>query len=414
MPPNILFLHCHDLGRYLGCYGRTLSTPHLDALAAQGVIFTNAFCTAPSCSPSRGSIMTGRLPHANGLMGLVNMGWRLNVDEITLPRLLSEAGYATHLFGIQHESDDSASLGYQHLHRDVDLTYKAPMLADDLAALLHTNLSQPFFISAGFVEPHRRFPKDIELDGDPPEAPWLPDHQVTRREMAGFTSLVQRVDRAVGQILGALEATGRAEDTVVVFTTDHGIDMPRAKGTLYDPGIETALLMRWPNRIAAAHQCHALVSTMDLFPTLAEIAGAPIPRVIHGQSLCPLLFDRQQAHREHVIAEKLHHCCYDPMRAIRTERYKFINNFGALRSIEIPADVDMDVVAAAPHLYRQRRSPIELYNLLNDPWEQHNLAGQPEWREVEGSLAALLRRNMEETADPLLQGYLPMPTILPS
>lgn len=110
--PNVLLIICHDLGRYLGCYGRQpVSTPDLDQLAGEGLRFSQHFCTAPLCSPSRGSIMTGRYPHSNGLMGLVNLGWELPESERTLPQYLKESGYHPVLCGVQHERSDAKSLG---------------------------------------------------------------------------------------------------------------------------------------------------------------------------------------------------------------------------------------------------------------------------------------------------------------
>ena len=120
MQPNILFIITHDTGRYLGCYHKQVKTPNLDRLANEGAIFTNHFCPAPQCSPSRGSIMTGRYPHRNGLIGLAHLGFELNPAEQTLPTLLGKAGYATYLFGVQHESKDPARLGYQYIAEQED------------------------------------------------------------------------------------------------------------------------------------------------------------------------------------------------------------------------------------------------------------------------------------------------------
>lgn len=110
---NVLIVHCHDLGRYLGVYGHPdVSNPRLDQLAAEGILFTRAQATAPLCSPSRGSLFTGRCPHSNGLVGLAHHGWEYRADVRTLPQILSESGYHTALFGMQHETSYPARLGF--------------------------------------------------------------------------------------------------------------------------------------------------------------------------------------------------------------------------------------------------------------------------------------------------------------
>ena len=162
--PNIIFIICHDLGQYLGCYGVKVFTPHLDRLARDGVRFENSFCTAAQCSPSRGSIMTGKSPHANGLMGLAHIGWELNKNGKKLPTFLKEVGYETHLFGVQHESANPESLGYDYVHKSGT---KAKEVADTTIKFLKERMSQgkisPFYISLGFFEPHRPYPNNSSV-----------------------------------------------------------------------------------------------------------------------------------------------------------------------------------------------------------------------------------------------------------
>lgn len=414
--PNILLIVCHDLGRYLSCYGRQpISTPNLDRLAAEGILFTQHFCTCPSCSPSRGSIVTGRYPHSNGLVGLVNNGWELPQSEKTLAQYLQDAGYDTRLVGQQHERkpEDAASLGYDRVIPRGPAGAQAPQLAGEVVKCLAEPHERPFFICMGTSEPHRPFgADDIDEPGDVFMPPFLPRGAVVAREMAGFTNLVQRLDDAVGSVLQALDRKGLAQDTLVIFTTDHGIDMPRAKGTLYDPGIETALLMRWPKRIAAGSNSHQLLSNVDLVPTLLQMLDVHIPDPIQGRSFLPLLDGQDCKPRDAIFAEKTHHCAYDPMRCIRTQRHKYIFNFGKLRPLEIPADVDMDTLASVPHLYTERRPLAELYDLAADPNEQENLAGAPDTAQIEAELHQGLHQWMQETDDPLLEGILPIPKFM--
>jgi len=356
--------------------------------------------------------MTGRYPHVNGLMGLVGLGWELPRSERTLPQYLKDVDYHPVLCGIQHERSEATSLGYSRA-LDTGRSRQAPELAEAAADFLAHEPPEPFFLSLGTVEPHRPFRVE-ELDGDlaADGPPYLPDNTIVRRQMAGFARLVARLDEAAGRILRALDDAGLSENTLVIFTTDHGIDMPRAKGTLYDPGIETALLMRWPGRIPAGSSFDELLSNVDLLPTVLEALGCAVPAGIQGRSFWPLLQGKSYQPREEVFAEKTHHVAYDPMRCIRTATHKYIHNFGPLRHIEIPADVDMDCLAAVPDLVRERRPIYELYDLTSDPLEQTDLAGDAGHAPIEAELQGRLRRWMEETRDPLLEGVMPVPRVL--
>jgi arylsulfatase A-like enzyme len=243
VPPNVVIVVTHDTGRHLGPYGRRVATPSLDRLAAEGVLFEQAFCTAPQCSPSRASLLTGLVPHRHGLIGLAHRGFGLRPDaaQRTLPRLLGHAGYRTHLFGFQHEAVDPHDLGYQqvvqppstgsrsHLCRAV-----APAAADFLAGAP----TEPFFAMVGFEETHRPF-DPVELNDatleDLQVPAFLPDTPVVRRDVADLEGSVREADAAIGQIVAALDRAGLADRTLVVYTTDHGIAFPGAKSTDYAP-----------------------------------------------------------------------------------------------------------------------------------------------------------------------------------
>ena len=273
MPPNIVIVITHDTGRHLGTYGRRVATPSLDRLAAEGVLFEQAFCPAPQCSPSRASLLTGLMPHRHGLIGLAHRGFRLHPDALqrTLPRLLGDAGYRTHLFGFQHEAADPHELGYQqvvqppptgsrpHLCRDV-----APAAAEILAS----RPKEPFFAMVGFEETHRPFePTDTSLD-DIQVLDFLPDTPVVRRDIADLEEAVRQADAAIGQLLTALDRSGLADRTLFIYTTDHGIAFPGAKGTLFDPGIEIGLVARGPGGFSGGRRLPGLASNVDLFPTI--------------------------------------------------------------------------------------------------------------------------------------------------
>lgn len=422
--PHILLITCHDLGRHLGCYGvPTVRTPSLDALAAGGIRLERAFATAPSCSPSRAAIATGRYPHSNGVMGLAHppFDWDLHADERHIAGILRDAGYQTHLFGFQHVTPHPARLGFDELHGFDQLRgcYEPALgapVAERVAALLADPLpDRPLYLEVNLEEPHRPY----DQGGATPDEergvwipPCLPEGAAAREEMAALQGAIRQADRAIGRMLAALDAAGLAGSTLVVFLADHGLAMPRAKCTLYDPGIEVALLLRWPDGgIAGGRTCPHLVSNVDLLPTLLAAAGLPAPGRTQGRSFLPALRGEPFVSRTAVYAEKTFHSYYDPMRAIRSERFKYIRNRETAFAVEVPADVEPGAIFRS-HVERYHGSqhpPAELYDLDADPLEQHNLSGDPHYREIERRLGAQLRTWMVETGDPLLSGPIASP-----
>ena len=356
--PNILLITTHDLETHLGCYGwdPALPSPNLDRLAAEGVRFENHFCTAPYCSPSRGGIITGRYPHVNGLMGLVNLGWDIPDSNAFLPAELKRAGYDTALYGLQHVAEDAGRLGYDHVSERGTYGCRAvaPMVVDHLKRL-SARPSRPFFIEVGFSEVHRRFGGLEQLpvrEEDVCPLPYLKDTPGLRMDMAMFYENIRRMDRAVGEILDALSASGLAGNTLVIFTTDHGIAFPRAKATLYDTGIRTTLLMRWPNGMKGGRTITALLSNVDMFPTLMEIANGSPPEGCDGQSFLGVLEGDCAEGRSAVFAEK-NTSRDDIKRCIRTNRYKYIRNYSEGPQLLLPTDMSMDQLPAITAVPRQ-------------------------------------------------------------
>ena len=415
--PNIVFITCHDLGQHLGCYNQpTVPSPALNAIAERGVLFENSFCTAPQCSPSRSTLHTGRHTHANGMMGLSHgiFRWRLHPGEKHIAQYLKEAGYHTALFGIQHltTNDETPSLGYD--------TFSDRMPARDLGAAAAAYLraperhDTPFYVEVGFFEPHRRY----DFGGVGPDdhlgtavPPYLPDTPEAHAEFAEVQGAVGALDGGVGQIFAALEESGLLENTWFIFTTDHGLAMPRAKCSLYDPGIETSLIMHWPGGdLTGGRRLTEMVSHVDMVPTLLDALGIDIPANLHGRSYWPLLQGQAYQPNAEVYVEKTFHTDYEPMRGIRTATHKYIVNLDQDIAVNVPSDIQhspiylqmLDKIAV-------HRPHIELYNLHADPTEQHNLAGQPEYAEVERDLRQRLRQWMEATDDPILQGPVPSP-----
>jgi len=430
-PTNIVVMISHDLGCHIGPYGRALAqSPHLTRFAEEGLRFDAHFVSSPGCSQSRSSLMTGRYPHANGQFGLTNWGWKLNEDEVLLPAVLREHGYHTTLFGIWHLHDWTLS-AFDTISNDVSTMDRSPEgfaeIASDRAArwLGETGRQrQPFYLHVGFWETHRPFCADAEqeaaadaLDASALEIPaYLPDNHPTRREMAELHQSISLVDRGVERILNALTDANLTDDTLVLFTSDHGLPFPRAKGTLYDPGIQVSLLARWPGRIAAGGHCRRLTSNVDVMPTMLEAAGLPAMPRIQGRSFLPMLRDPENAEpaREAIFAEKTYHEHYDPIRCVRTAEFKYIRNFADRPMLVLPSDIYNSPTRKSitdDEAIWSMRPLEELYDLRTDPLETINRIDDPACADAAADLRDRLTQWMRETGDPLLDGPIARSTV---
>jgi N-sulfoglucosamine sulfohydrolase len=410
-PPNIVYLHSHDTGRYVQPYGHQIQTPNIQRLADQGLLFRQAFCAAPSCSGSRACLLTGQWAHVNGMTGLAHRGWTLDDYGRHVLHPLRAAGYWSALIGEQHLSKEPDVLGYDHV---VEIgTTKVHSIAPAAQQLIRSRPPQPFFLSVGFFETHREFfePSSVRdaLYGAPPAH--LPDTPEIRADMAAFKASARSFDQGVGAVLQALDEQDLADDTLIVLTTDHGLPFPGAKASLSDRGLGVLLIMRGPGGFHGGHVVDALVSHVDLYPTLCELAGAPLPPQTHGVSLLPLARREAREVRDELFAELTYHAAYDPMRAIRTRRHKLIRHFGE-RLLPVLPNVDdspsKDLLVAAGWA-EQPRPRVELYDLLADPIEMRNLAYDEAFADVLDVLSGRLDAWMEETDDPLLDGPVPVP-----
>ena len=408
MTDNVLFVHWHDLGRYLGVYGHDdVSSPRLDQLAAEGIRFTRAHSTAPLCSPSRGSLFTGRYPQSNGLLGLAHHGWEYRAGVRTLPHLLAESGWRTALFGMQHETSFPARLGFDEY--DVSNSY-CEYVVDRAAGWLRDPPSAPFFLTAGFFETHRPYPRDRYQPADAAavELPdYLPDLPEVRDDLADFYGSIAVADAAVGQLLDTLADTGLDASTWVVFLTDHGPALPRAKSTLYDAGTGIAVIVRPPKRFGPVGRVYdELFSGVDLVPTLLGVLGLPIPDDVEGLSHAANLLDalgEPTPVRTGVYTMKTYHDSFDPIRAIRTIEFSYIENYATRPLLDLPLDIEQSApgVAVAP-LSSAPRPSRELYDLRTDPTERNNLLTglvSPESEVIANELSMLLDDWRQKTHD---------------
>ena len=409
---NILYLHSHDSGRYLQPYGHPVQTPHIQQLAEEGVLFRQAFCAAPTCSPSRAALLTGQAPHSSGMLGLAHRGFSLADPAQHLAHVLGGAGFHTALLGMQHEARDPASLGYAQIAALPSAAVRD--VAPAAARFLRANPSQPFFLSVGFEETHRVFPEpEAPFDGryNRPPLP-LPDHPAVRRDFAAYQTSVRVLDSGVGLVLQALQAAGLADNTLVISTTDHGLAFPGMKCNLTDHGTGVSLILRAPGCFPGGRVLDGLVSQIDLFPTLCELTGIARPAWLQGRSLLPLLNGSAAEVNEEVFSEVTFHAAEEPQRAVRTQRYKYIRRFDSRMSPVLPNvdDCPSKEVWVQAGWAQRPREPEQLYDLVFDPHEAHNLAGSPAQAAILLEMRARLQRWMERTADPLLQGRVPAPS----
>ena len=424
-PRNILLLHTHDTGRCISPCGYAVDTPNLARFARGSVLFRQAFDCGPTCSPARASLLTGQYPHQCGMFGLAHRGFRLFEPRRHLAHFLSERGYETILCGIQHETDGpAAALGYGEVVESAAAPAGADfcrkMMVRDLentAAVcdrLSRNHDRPFFLSFGLFATHRPFPTEPDAEGNPDfllPPPPVPDTPECRRDWAAFLTLVRHADRCFGQVLETLEKLELAEQTLVIVTTDHGPAFPGMKCTLTDHGCGVMLMLRVPGMRGMVSD--ALVSHLDLYPTICEWAGLEAPPWLEGRSLLPLLRGEAGEVRDAVFAELNFHAARDVQRTVRIRRFRYIRRFDSWPGTILP-NIDDGLtkrfLRREAGLENRPRGPEEqLFDLFRDPAEGRSVAEDPAYAEVLSLLRTRLSEWMTRTDDPLLRGPLRAP-----
>ena len=427
--PNILLVVSEDNGPELSCYGEPcVRTPHLDRLAAEGVRFTNAYVAQAGCSPSRAAFLTGLYPHQNGQIGLATWHFQMYRDDgDNVVRRLSSEGYRTGIIGKLHVNPESAFPFHFKRFPSANFGRKNLDQYAPAAAEFMEQGSEPFFLSINYPDAHRPFHRQI--DGlpetliDPKDVKPLSymglDSPTLRKDTAGLYNCMARLDGLVGKLLASLEASGKADNTLVFYIGDHGADILRGKRTSYEGGVRIPMIARWPDRIGQGQIRHELVSTVDLFPTFLDAVGAKSKNSLPGRSLLSLMRGETKDWRKHLFTEFHVHSAhnYYPQRTVRDDRFKLIQNllpgevnpgydftiqkFLSFEEMEEALDKSSHEVRAA---YSAMRTPplFELYDLRNDPYEFRNLAGDPEYGEILEKLRKALMTWRRKTNDPFL------------
>jgi N-sulfoglucosamine sulfohydrolase len=328
----------------------------------------------------------------------------------SLPRLFNDAAYRTQLIGKHHLIPDEV---YPY-HVKGESSRKPAEIAEKANAVFTAGDERPFFLVIGFHDPHRKFDPSAGDRAKPTTIPaHLPDTPEAREDFANYCGAVQRLDKSLGRVLDALEESGKANDTLVIYCSDNGIPFVGAKTGLYDPGVRLPLIIRAPGKPAGVVS-DAMVSWIDITPTLIEFAGLKKPEYeLPGRSLLPLVGEARSEDRPVYASHTVHEIwMYYPMRMIRTRRHKLIWNLAS--ELEFPIAGDMQASASwksyqnAPaqtgktvnqFLHRPR---YELFDLESDPHEVRNLADDPQHAQLKDELLAKLKEMMKQTKDPWL------------
>ncbi len=264
----------------------------------------------------------------------------------------------------------------------------------------------------GFFETHREFFRPVEGEEHYVRPPAnLPDTVETRADMASFVASARSLDRGVGAVLDALEDTGLARTTLVICTTDHGIAFPGAKATMSDRGTGVMLILRGPGGFGAGKLSDALVSHIDLYPTVCDLLEIPHPDWLQGRSLMPIVTGAADEVRDAIFTEGTYHAAYEPQRAVRTQRWKLVRRFGDRRLPVLPnIDDSPSKDVWLRHGYAERElPPLALHDLVFDPNEAENLVAHVDLAPVVDDLSTRLERWMRDTGDPLLHGPVAPP-----
>lgn len=410
---NLVIVHAHDMGRYNSAYGVAAPTPAMERFCTGASLFRDAHCAAPTCSPSRAAMLTGRTAHEAGMFGLTHRGWDLNNYDEHLAAWLGKQGYRTAFGGVQHEFKDSANTAYQTAIPSEKL---GPWVRDYAATSATVQWIKesaggdtPFFLWFGLFMPHLPFmPADPQrFQADRMKAPSiLPDCEASREDMADYMESVACTDDCFDQILAALRYYGLEDNTVVILTTDHGVPLPKMKCNLTHHGTGVTLIVRDPTLEKVAPVSDALVSHLDVFPSVCELLEVPKPDWLQGHSFVPLMAGEKESIHEAIFAEVNFHAAYQPMRSVRTKRYNYIQFFD--EDLRRPLS-NCDHSRTKDHLLAEGWAKVplavcELYDLVNDPSESCNVAGRAEYREIESALRERLKTWMQTTDDPLLRG----------
>jgi arylsulfatase A-like enzyme len=426
-PPNIILIIADDMAwDDCGAYGHTnINTPNIDQLAKEGMRFTNAFLTTSSCSPSRASIITGKYPHQTNAEQL---HWALPPDNVTFVEKLKEVGYWTAQAGKWHLGEAVkerfhlvAPVGTEGFVFDQNQQEKGS--EDDgsgcqqwLNVLSQRPKDKPFFLWLAAVDPHRPYdntPVNYHTLEDVRIPVYLPDNKDVRTDFVAYYNEISRLDQYVGKVVDQLDLEGITNNTLILFISDNGRPFPRDKTTLYDGGIKTPWIVKWPSMVQKGTNTDALVSSVDIATTFLSLAGGESPDSFVGYDFSKILMNPGTTIRQYIYAEDHWHDFEDYGRAIRSKQFKYIRNYypdlpntppaDAFRSITYNSMLQLkkDGLLTETQLatFVSPRPEEELFDMSSDSLELKNLAMDPNYYGVLHEMRLLLNKVREATND---------------
>ena len=415
LQPNIVTITCHDLGQHLGCYGvPPVNSPNIDRLASKGIFFRNFYSTSAVSSPGRASLATGRYPQSNGLMGLTHAPWwwSINENEKHIAQLLGEKGYNTTLIGFQHIASPER-LGFKE-HLSGKNNAKATVKVAVNFFQNRVNEKQPFYLEIGFTEVHDPYKHGIDSTKGVFIPGYMESSKEVRLQLAMFQGDIKFLDSCIGEIVDAIEKSLVSDNTIIVFTSDHGIGFPGAKWSIRKAGISVPLVIYQPNSVfSGGKMFNQPMSNVDVLPTLLEYTGITIPESIEGVSYLKLIAGKEIVPpRTSVFAQYTPDMKRDNQsRTVISGKYQLIWYFDAGRTVKYPTNTSPSKFAA--HVEREEttgtRPFYELFDIESDPWELEDLGGKNEYHEIIQKLSKELIGWMNSVDDPLLKGPLETP-----
>lgn len=425
--PNFVFIIGDDISSAdLGCFGNPgIRTPNIDRLAAESLVFDNAYVAASSCSPSRCSIIASRYPH--NLETAAELHRPLPAGVPLFPKLLLEAGYHTAHAGKPHFGESGPEIiGPARAAFDIssgggrdELQAGAGGENQWITHLRTRPPGRPFFMWFASHDAHRPWGADsfsgLNRPADVRVPPYLADTPETRQDLAHYYDEITRLDHYVGEVVRELERQNVLDQTVIIFMADNGRPFPHSKTSVYDDGMKTPLVIRWPAAIPRPGRTDALASAIDIGPTVLEAAGLPLPPTFQGVSLLPILRDPGATVRDYVFAEQNWHNFPAHVRMVRQGKFVYLRN--ARPELRLPGASDTfynpsadalkalhaegRLTPAQANVFMQPRPAEELYDLNADPSQVMNLAYDPgpATSEVLQRMRAVLARWEKETGD---------------
>lgn len=429
MSKSVLLLIADDWSPIAGAYGNPIiRTPNADALAASGTTFTSAFCTTPSCAASRASLLTGHYSHTHGQYGHTHSyhNFRTLPQMPSIPRTLHEHGFVSGIIGKQHVEPDEV---YPWDFEAEGNARNVRHLATEASRFFERVGERPFYLHVGFSDPHRDFgnnrtyPDVNEVTYRPEDVivpDFLPDHPSVRQELAEYYQSISRLDQGIGMLLEALDASGRASETLVICMSDHGMPFPGAKASSFDSGHHCPLIVRSPYQERVGVQNDALVNWCNIAPTVYDWCGVEPPDGLPERSILPILEEEHpQGWEETYFSHTFHEVTtYYPYRVLRGRRFKYVRNLFPELTVPLPSDLwasptwqavrseGMATMGKRPTSRFLHRDAEELFDLEADPVEAHNLINKPEFQGIALEMRQKVKAFRKRTGDPWIRASI--------